>query len=213
MPGLTVLIVDDHPVYRRGLRAVLEDAEWVGRVVEAAGVEESLRLAVLEQADVVAMDLALPDGSGLDATARITRARPDAAVLILTMTNDPAIAEALIPAGARGYLLKDSDGEVIADALRAVSTGMLVLGPHLRSGRITVDAPGHRRITQLDTLSAREREILTELARGRTNLQIGRRLGLSEKTVRNRLSAIYAKLQVTDRTQAALRAHDCGLDD
>lgn len=209
---LTIMIVDDHPVFRRGLRSALEDAAWVGTVVEAASVEDAVRTAVLEHVDVVAMDLALPDGSGLDATARICRARPEVAVLILTMTNDLTLTRPLLSAGARGYLLKEVDGEVVTDALHAISQGMLVLGPHVSPTAVTVQHGGPTRPTSaVDNLTPRERAILAELAAGQTNAQIGRRLNLSEKTVRNQLSSIYMKLQVADRTQAALYARESGL--
>ena len=208
--GLVVLIVDDHPVFRRGRRSVLEDTPWVAGIVEAAGVEEAVRAAVTGQVDVVAMDLVLPDGNGLEATARILRARPGMPVLILTMHNHPGLTGPLLAAGARGYLVKETDSDLIVDALHALSQGATLLGPHLNSASV-IGGVEPRRPRLLEGLSPRERAILTELAAGRTNPQIGRSLGLSEKTVRNQLSALYVKLGVSDRTQAALRAREAGL--
>jgi len=210
-PGLIVLIVDDHPVFRRGLRSVLEDTAWVDEIVEAASVEEAVRVAVTGKVDVVAMDLVLPDGSGLEATARITRARPGLPVLVLTMHNDPGLTGPLLAAGARGYLVKETDSDLIVDALHAISRGATLFGPHLDPATVTVGVVEPRRASLLERLSPREREILIQLAAGRTNAQIGRQLGLSEKTIRNQLSALYLKLGVSDRTQAALRAREAGL--
>lgn len=207
----TVMVVDDHPVFRRGLRGLLEDAPWVGRVVEAGSAEEAVRTAVVEQVDVVAMDLVLPHGSGLEATTAICRARPRTAVLILTMSKDRALPAQLLAAGARGYLLKEVDGDLIVDALHAVGRGALVLGPDVGLPGLPGGTSPNAEPSLLDTLTPREQELLAELSSGRTNAQIGRRLRLSEKTVRNLLSAVYAKIGVTDRTQAAIVAHDAGL--
>ena len=207
-----VLIVDDHPVVRRGLRIMLEGESWVTAVLEAATCAEAVSLALTEPVGVVAMDVALPDGDGVEATRRIVQGRPGTAVLMLTMADDEEVVSRSLHAGARGYLLKDTDPDVIVDALRTVAGGGLVLGPRVGP---QVLANLQRRPVELpapfNQLTARERDILRYLAVGETNARIARRFGLSEKTVRNQLSAVFAKLGVSDRVQAALLARDVGL--
>lgn len=207
-----VLIVDDHPVVRRGLRTMLEDEPWVERVVEAATCAEAVSLAVTEQVGVVAMDVALPDGDGVEATARIVRSRPEAYVLMLTMADDEEVVSRSLRAGARGYVLKDTDPDTVIDALRTVAGGGLVLGPRIGPAVLTtlqrqpVELP-----PPFDQLTPRERDILRYLAAGEANARIARRFGLSEKTIRNQVSTLFAKLGVADRVQAALLARDAGI--
>ncbi|HEU0090269.1 MAG TPA: response regulator transcription factor [Pseudonocardiaceae bacterium] len=209
---LHVLIVDDHPVVRRGLRTMLEGESWVEQVTEAATVAEAIKEAVRQQVQVVAMDVGLPDGDGIDATRRILRARPEVKVLVLTMTDDEDIVARALDAGARGYLLKDTDPETVIDSLRTVAAGSLVLGP--RIGMAVIMA-GHRQPARLpaplDQLTPREYEILTLLAAGESNARIARRLGVTEKTVRNQLTNVFSKLGVADRVQAALLARKMGV--
>jgi len=209
---LRVLIVDDHPIVRRGLRAMLEGEPWVEQVAEAATVAEAIKEAVTQQVHVVAMDVALPDGDGIDATRRIMRARPDARILVLTMADDEDVVVRAFEAGAYGYLLKDTDPETVIDSLRTVAAGGVVLGPRIGVAIITA---GQRqpagRPPPLDQLTEREYEILTLLAAGESNARIARRIGLSEKTVRNQLSKVFSKLEVADRVQAALLARDMGV--
>jgi DNA-binding NarL/FixJ family response regulator len=210
--GGRVLIVDDHPVVRRGLRTMLESETWVGEVFEAATVAEAVTLVVAERIDVVAMDVTLPDGDGIEATGRILHARPEVKVLMLTMSDDEEIVVRALRTGARGYVLKDTDPDAVVDALRAVAQGGVVLGPGIGP---SVLASMNRSPAELpapfNQLTARERDILGRLALGDTNARIARHFGLSEKTVRNQLSAIFAKLGVADRVQAALLARDAGL--
>jgi DNA-binding NarL/FixJ family response regulator len=200
-----VLVVDDHPVFRRGVRVLLEGQDWVGEVIEASTVAEALREVVTRAVDVVVLDLALPDGNGVEATSRILRVNPSAAVLILTMTNDDALLARAMHAGARGYLTKDTAPDTVIDALRAVSSGAVVLGPQIDPTKLidTRDEP-EELPAPLNQLSLREREILAHLASGQTNAQIADDLRLSEKTIRNQLSVIFGKLGVADRVQAAL---------
>jgi two-component system nitrate/nitrite response regulator NarL len=207
-----VLIVDDHPVVRRGLRTMLEGETWVDEVTEAATVAEAVKEAVTRQVHVVAMDVSLPDGDGIDATRRILRARPDAMVLMLTMADDEDVVARSMEAGARGYLLKDTDPETVIDALRTVAGGGVVLGP--RIGPAVIRAASRQPATlppPLDELTPRELEVLGLLAAGESNARIARQLGLSEKTVRNQLSHVFAKLGVADRVQAALLARSMGM--
>ncbi|WP_229068761.1 response regulator transcription factor [Actinoplanes sp. DH11] len=212
--GLRVLIVDDHPVVRRGLRTMLEDEPWVAEVVEAAGVDEAVRQAVTRQVHVVAMDISLPDGDGIEATRRILQARAEVAVVILTMAEDQHLVTRALRAGARGYVLKATDPDAVIDALRTVAAGGIVLGPAVGAAMLASlrHDPG-RLPAPFDQLTTRERDILTRLAAGDSNARIARRLGLSEKTVRNQLTPIFTKLGVSDRVQAALLARDAGLTD
>lgn len=209
---LRVLIVDDHPIVRRGLRAMLEGESWVERVAEAATVAEAVKEAVTQQVHVVAMDVALPDGDGIEATRRIKRARPEVMVLVLTMADDEDVVVRAFEAGARGYLLKDTDPETVIDSLRTVSAGGVVLGPRIGVAIIMAgQRQPARRPPPLDQLTEREYEMLTLLATGESNVRIARHLGLSEKTVRNQLSKVFSKLGVADRVQAALLARDMGV--
>jgi two-component system nitrate/nitrite response regulator NarL len=209
---LRVLIVDDHPVVRRGLRTMLEGESWVTQVAEAATVAEAIKEAVTQQVHVVAMDVTLPDGDGVEATRRILRARPEVKVLVLTMSDDEDIVARAIDAGARGYLLKDTDPETVIDSLRTVAAGGVVLGPRIGLAAITAAQRQPARLAPpLDQLTPREYEILTLLAAGETNARIARRLGVTEKTVRNQLTNVFSKLDVADRVQAALLARKLGV--
>lgn len=205
-----VLIVDDHPVVRRGLRTMLEGERWVDEVVEAATVAEAVRAAVSRQVHVVAMDVALPDGDGIEATRRILQSRPEVRILVLTMTNDPDLVTRALRAGARGYVLKDTDPDLVVDALRTVAGDGVVLGPGIGPA-VLVPGGATGPSPPFDQLTPREREILVRLAAGDSNARIARHLGLSEKTVRNQLSLMFAKLGVADRVQAALLARDAGI--
>ncbi|MGL5819828.1 MAG: response regulator [Phycicoccus sp.] len=207
-----VLVVDDHPIVRRGLRVTLENESWVGEIREATTVAEAVREAVLSRPDLVVMDVRLPDGSGIEATRRIRTAVPDAVVLILTMDADRSDVAAALDAGAHGFLLKDLDADDLAGALRAVAGGSLVLGPEV--GRVLATqgtAAGRQLPEPLDRLTDREIAILTMLADSRSTAGIARALGLSEKTVRNQLTGMFGKLGVSDRVQAALLAQRLGL--
>lgn len=207
-----VLVVDDHPVFRRGLMALLEGEPWVEAVLEAGTVHDAVRDAATGAVTAVVMDLCLPDGDGIDATAQITAARPGVAVLVVTMTLDEQLVARALRAGARGYTVKDIDPEALVDALRTVVHGGLVLGPgvgthvvdQLRATPAPLRAP-------LDRLSRRELDLLAGVSAGWANMRIARSLGLSDKTVRNQLSTVFTKLGVSDRVQAALLARELGL--
>lgn len=209
---LRLLIVDDHPVVRRGLCTMLEGETWVEEVVEAATVADAVREAVTCRVHVVAMDVTLPDGDGIDATRRIMRACPEARILVLTMADDADTVARAFDAGARGYLLKDTDPEMVIDALRTVAAGGVVLGPRIGLDILkAVQARPARLQPPLDQLTPREVEILTLLAAGESNARIARRLGVTEKTVRNQMTGVFSKLEVADRVQAALLARRLGL--
>jgi two-component system nitrate/nitrite response regulator NarL len=207
-----ILIVDDHPVVRRGLRSMLEAESWVAEVVEAETVAEAVMEAVTGEIDVVAMDLGLPDGDGVEATRRILQARPKAKILVVTMVDDEEAVSRALRAGARGYMLKGTDPDTLVDALCTVASGGVVLGPEVGPTLLTTLQGSHAELpAPLNRLTPRERDILSRLAAGDSNAQIARRLGLSDKTVRNQLSVVFTKLGVAGRVQAALLARDAGM--
>lgn len=205
---MRIVLVDDHPMYREGLRAALESAS-IEIVGEAATVAEALAVAVATEPDVVLMDLQLPDGSGIEATRAITARHPDTKVVVLTMTGDDDAVFAALAAGAAGYLLKGADRPAIIGAVEAVSRGEAVLGAGIAAKVLhQFSAP---RTAPLPELSDREREVLSLVADGLTNISIAERLFLSPKTVRNHVSNILTKLQVPSRAEAGRRAREAGI--
>lgn len=202
-----ILLVDDHPVVRSGLRLLLGTIDDVEVVGESADGAAAVRDCLLLRPDVVLMDLTMPVMGGIEATRRIRAAQPEVAVLILTMSDDDATLLTALRAGAGGYLLKEAGQEDIMAAIRAVSTGQTVLGVGLAqrmlaAGEITPILP---------ELTPREREILTLVADGLRTAAIAERLYLSPKTVSNNLTSIFAKLGVTDRAQAMIIGRQHGL--
>jgi DNA-binding NarL/FixJ family response regulator len=206
-----VLLADDHPLVRQGLRAVfgtVEDIEVVGEVSDG---RETVRRAVELNPDVVLMDLQMPGLHGIEATREIVARSPTTAVLVLTMFEDDDTVFAAVRAGALGYLVKGAEGRDIIAAVRAAASGQPVFGAALAGrlrGWFATPPPKDRPFPQL---TAREVEILDRLAAGLSNAEIGRLLHLSGKTVANNVSAILTKLQVPHRTQAIVRARDAGL--
>lgn len=209
-----VVLADDHPMYRYGLAAVLDQADSV-EVVASVGDGDALLAAVAEhRPDVAVTDLSMPGLDGVAATRRLLALQPDLPVLVLTMHEDDEHVFAALRAGALGYLVKGADGEEILRALRSVAGGEAVYGaPVARrivafySGRDDEDPA----LRAFPDLTPRELDVLRLLATGCRNHEIARRLGMSEKTVRNHVSQVLAKLQVPDRTAAALRARDAGV--
>lgn len=212
---LRVLIVDDHPVFREGLRGALSSVDDV--VVEGdSGLGwEAVSAAERLQPDVVLMDLHLPDIGGIEATRRIVGASPHVAVLALTMLDDDDSVFAAVRAGARGYLLKGAGPEDILRAVRAVARGEAVFGPGIAERILSFFSAVHARPQPpaFPGLTAREREVLSLIASGARNSDIARQLYLSPKTVRNHVSNIFAKLQVADRAEAIAQARTAGLAD
>jgi DNA-binding NarL/FixJ family response regulator len=207
---LTVLIVDDHPVVRSGLRVLLDVHDGIEVAGEAADGEEALALAAALEPDVILLDLKLP---GLDGVAVLTELRArgiGARVLVLTSANDPAQVSRAVQAGASGFLYKDVDPDALIRAIRAVNDGNLLLAPDaagpLLAAHAARTAPAAQPRGGLNALTLREREVLDQLARGRSNREIARELHVSEKTVKTHVSSVLAKLGVQDRTQAALYA-------
>ncbi len=211
---LRVVVADDHPMYRYGLNAVLDQAEGVEVVATVAG-GVALIAAVKEHApDVVVTDLAMPDVDGTTAIRRLLETQPDLPILALTMHEDDTHVFAALRAGARGYLVKGADAEEILRAVRGVASGDAVYGGSV-ARRIVAFYSGHEAASPTERafpeLTPREREVLDLLAIGCRNHEIARRLGLSEKTVRNHVSQVLTKLHVPDRTAAAIKAREAGL--
>jgi DNA-binding NarL/FixJ family response regulator len=207
-----VVLADDHPVVRRGLRALLSTIEGIEVVGEAADGAAAVREAQLLAPDIVLMDVRMPGLDGVEATRRIRTAVPGVAVLVLTMFDDDATVFTAMQAGARGYLLKGAEQDEIVGALRAVAAGQVIFGPGIASRVLDhFSAPPAPTAEPFPELTAREREILALLADGRRTSAIADRLALSPKTVSNNLTSIFAKLEVTDRAGAIIRAREGGL--
>ena len=213
-PGsVRVVVADDHPMYLYGLTAILQQADGVDVVASVADGAALLQAVTEHAPDVVVTDLSMPGLDGVVATRRLLEARPDLGVLVLTMHEDDEHVFAALRAGARGYLVKGADGDEIARAVHAVAAGDAVYGGSVARRIVAfysgaTESPGARAFPDL---TPREREVLELLAVGCRNHEIARRLGMSEKTVRNHVSQVLAKLQVPDRTAAALRAREAGL--
>jgi DNA-binding NarL/FixJ family response regulator len=202
---ITVLIADDHTVVRQGLRLLLDLADDIEVVGEAADGTEVAGLATALAPDVILLDLKLPGLDGIAVLADLADRRVRSRVLVLTSVTDPASVMVAMRAGAAGFLYKDVDPDALMRALRSVHDGHTVLAPE--AARALLRTP-HRSgaVAGLDALTAREREVLAQLAEGRSNRQIARLLQMSEKTVKTHVSSVLAKLGVADRTQAALYA-------
>lgn len=208
--GAVVLLVDDHPVVRRGMASLLSLEPWISRLVEVGSVGEALRTATTDRPDAAVVDLALPDGDGVSLIRRLRRVAPECVVLVLTMTRDEATVQACLEAGASGYLLKDSAPDSLVPSLRTVAEGGIVLGPHVSPGTLRT----LRRVPPpFDVLTPRELRHVGLLASGLSSAQIAERLDVTEKTARNQMAAILAKLGVADRVQVALLARDAGLQE
>jgi DNA-binding NarL/FixJ family response regulator len=208
---IRVLIADDHPVVRRGMAALLASLDEVEVVGEAADGEEAVRQAQLSRPDVVVMDVQMPGLDGIEATRRLARAVPEAAVLMLTMYEDDETVFAAIQAGAHGYLLKGAGQAEILAALQSVVAGQLVVGPEVAQRLVQRLGAGARRPLPFPELTVREREILELIAQGRNNTAIAEQLGVAVKTVGNHISAVFVKLHVASRAEAIVRAREGGL--
>jgi DNA-binding NarL/FixJ family response regulator len=211
---IRVLVADDHPVFRYGMRAILASKPDVELVGEARDGEEAVALALELNPDVILMDLNMPGTGGIEATRRILEKLPSAGILVLTMIDADDSVFAAMRAGARGYLPKGADGAETIRAIRAVAGGEAIFGPSI-ARRLTGYFAGAEDAAArpFPELTEREREILSLIARGRTNAAIAEALYLSPKTVRNYVSNIFTKLQVSDRAEAIVRAREAGLGD
>jgi DNA-binding NarL/FixJ family response regulator len=203
---LAVLIADDHPVVREGLRGMLAADPAIRVVAEAASGNEAVVMAKRHRPDVVLMDLRMPGGDGVQATAGIIAALPGTRVVVLTTYETDADIVRAVEAGATGYLLKDTPRQDLVAAIRSAAQGETVLGPTV-AGRLV----SHLRRPAVEPLSGRETEVLTLVARGETNADIGKALFISEATVKTHLLRAFSKLGVSDRTAAVTRAIELGM--
>ena len=200
---LRVVLADDHPVVRSGLRALLDSLGGYDVVAEAASGETAVSAVVEHQPDVVLLDIKMPDGDGIDATRRIRSAAPETAILILTMFDDRETVQAAMRAGALGYVLKGAEQTDIDRAIRAVAAGEAIFGAEVVQAVVDFSSSPS---TPFPDLTTREREVLDLIASGHRNQAIAGRLFLSPKTVANHVSSIFAKLGVADRSEAIVRA-------
>lgn len=210
---LRVFVADDHAVFRQGLRALLDSEPDLKLAGEAATGREAVEGVTGARPDVVLMDIQMPGINGIEATRRILETDPGVGVVVLTMFEDDDSVFAAMRAGARGYVLKGAEPDEILKVVRAVAAGEAHFGPEI-ARRLTSFFSAPRPADAAEAfpeLTAREREILDLIARGHDNAKIARRLFLSDKTVRNHVSHIFAKLRVADRAQAMIRARDAGL--
>ncbi len=209
-----VLIADDHPLFREGLRSLLDPVEDIEVIGEAATGAEAVRLSAELQPEVVLMDIGMPDVNGIEATGAVLQRCPSTRVLIITMFEEPESIFAALRAGAQGYLLKDARPHEMLRAIRAVSNGEAIFGPGAADrvrAFFAAASSTPRPPAPFADLTAREVEVLTLIARGVTNQQISERFGVSLKTVQNHVANVLSKLHVVDRAQAALRAREAGL--
>ncbi|MFD4374284.1 response regulator [Streptomyces sp. NPDC058486] len=209
MTEITLLVVDDHPVVRDGLRGMFESDPGFRVLGEASGGVEAVELALALDPDVVLMDLRMPEGGGVDAIAALARHGARARVLVLTTYDTDTDTLPAIEAGATGYLLKDAPREELFAAVRAAAEGRTVLSPTVATR--LVSAVRRPAAPVDDTLSAREREILALVARGTSNREIAAELFISEATVKTHLTHIYGKLAVKDRAAAVAAGYDRGI--
>jgi DNA-binding NarL/FixJ family response regulator len=208
---LRILVVEDHPLFRKGVVALLEAVEDMTVVGAAGSGEEAVTAARELTPDLVLMDLQLPGMSGIEATRAIVEADPEVRVLVLSLFEDDDSVFLALRAGARGYVLKDADEEDLTGAIRAVARGEAIFSSAVAGRVLAFFAVPRPAPKVFPTLTDREREILDLIAAGHPNPSIARTLSLSPKTVANYVSAIFAKLQVADRAEAMIRAREAGL--
>jgi len=207
-----VLIVDDHPAYRRGLCQMLSGVEELTVVGEAETGLQAVALAQELLPDVVVMDIRMPDLDGIEASRRLTGGASSPAVIVLTMFDDDNSVFAAMRAGAQGYLLKDAEQDEIVRAIRAAAAGEAIFGPEIAQRVIAHFATGGgSTASAFPSLTEREREVLELLAAAKGNATIAHELMISLKTVRNHVSNIFTKLQVSDRAAAVVKAREAGL--
>lgn len=209
---IKILIADDHPLFRFGLRALLDAEEGMTVVGEATSGTEAVAMTSSLQPDVILMDINMPELNGLEATRAIMADNPQANILVLTMFDDDTVFAA-IRAGARGYLLKGSEGEETLRAIRAVNSGEAIFSPNIaeRLMQHLASDPQPSTAKPFPDLTPREREVLDLLAQGLTNNAIAEELVISPKTVRNQVSIIFSKLGVANRAEAIVCAREAGL--
>ena len=212
MTPIRILIADDHPVFRFGLRALLSAESDIEILGEATNGQEVVTLATSLEPDLILMDINLPKLNGVESTRQILALKPDMGILIITMFEDDTIFAAL-RAGARGYILKGAEGEETLRAIRAAANGESIFSPTVaqRLTQFFTQSSTQSGSLLFQELTHRERDILKLIAQGLTNTAIAERLSLSPKTVRNQVSIILSKLQVADRAEAIIKAREAGL--
>jgi DNA-binding NarL/FixJ family response regulator len=208
-----VVLADDHPMYRYGVAAVLADEPRIDLVGQASTGRELLEMVATLGPDVVVTDLRMPDVDGIEVTRRLVAESPELPVLLLTMHDDDESVYGAMRAGARGYLLKGADSTELVATVLTLAAGGTAFGPAVARRIVGFFMESTTKYVQgtFPGLTPREREVLDLLAAGRRNHAIAERLGMSEKTVRNHLSSILTKLQVSDRAAAIVRAREAGL--
>jgi DNA-binding NarL/FixJ family response regulator len=211
MDKISIVIADDHTLFRKGVRGMLENEEDMVIVGEAANGNEALDLARKLMPDVVLMDIKMPELDGVEATRTLHREMPHIGIIFCTMFEEDSMVLAGLKAGGRGYILKDADPETMLRAIRAVANGESLLSPTVAQKVLRQFAalPGEEPLGRdpfCDELTNREREVLTCIGKGQSNKEIAAQLGLCEKTVKNHIANIFSKLHVCDRTQAVLYA-------
>jgi DNA-binding NarL/FixJ family response regulator len=206
--SVSLLLVDDHPVFLEGLQGLFAAEPWVGGLAVARTGAEAMRRCADSQPDVAVVDLRLPDGDGVELTRRLLASRPRLRVLILTMHADSDAVLRALASGAAGYLLKDAEPEDVRAAVRQIARGGMVLGAGVADPlRQSMGGTG----PDLSALRPRDRELLALLASGLPTAVIASRLHVSPKTVRNRLSELFGRLGITSRAEAIVIARDAGL--
>jgi len=207
-----VLIADDHTLFREGLAALLNSVSGLEVIATVEDGSQAIESAAKLQPDVILMDLQMPGINGIEATRQIVGTSPHIGVIVVTMFEDDDSVFAAMRAGARGYVLKGADQNDILRAIQAVARGEALFGPTIAARLMNYFTPQEKISTPaFPELTEREREILELIAQGANNAEIATQLTISQKTVRNHVSNIFNKLQVTDRVQAALRAREAGM--
>lgn len=213
MTPVRVLIADDHPLFRKGLRSLLDSMPQMTVIGEATSGREAVEQTLALQPDVILLDLQMPAGGGLGAIRELAQRATSSRILVVTLFDDDESVFTALKAGARGYVLKDADEAEMIRAIQAVAEGEAIFSPAIAARMMHYFAapPTARAGASFPELTEREREVLTLIARGYANAQIAEELTISLKTVRNHASSIFNKLQVADRAQAAIRAREAGL--
>ena len=213
--AIHILLADDHRFFRNGVRALLETVTGFEVIAETSNGEETVRAAFEHKPDIILMDLQMPDMNGIETTRRIVRELPSTGIIIVTMFEDTDSVISAMRAGARGYILKDADEDELIRSIRAVASGEALFGPAIAKRLINfiTDVSPVANPSAFPELTERERGILLEISKDKSNQEIADTLGLTLKTVRNHVSSVLAKLQVTDRREAMSRARAAGLGD
>lgn len=214
---IRVLIVDDHTLFREGVYAILRGEEDIEVAGKASTGQEAIEQTERLQPDVILMDIQMPDMNGIEATEKILTKHPRIGIIMVTMLEDGDFLFAAMRVGARGYVLKGADKEEMLESIRAVAGGQAIFGPaiatklasYFREVHITARREGHSKL--FPELTDREHEILVHIARGENNHVIANKLHITIKTVSNHISNIFNKLQVSDRSQAIVKAKEAGM--